>query len=368
MSYTLLLDGNWHAQRILRALNLTFTENPEADRRKYIEVLSQSFSSILGKFDGAINHVLVARDYGSWRKHVDTVKPKELMLTDDDVADYKANRKAESTIDWTKVYSAFDDWCNAIEQHYQVPVVRVKGAEGDDVICIVSKLLDKAKFKTLIVASDGDFKQSVTDNIILYRYPKEHAFISKTLHEQLNSTDEYAIFTGRQHDVLHKIISAASDVHTVNGTANLLDKIIKGDGKDNVAPLFQWKTAKTKPKPNNTHIKKSYAAMNMLSTDLTPQHLYDDKFIKTLITHLFTYSKQTRDLDHTIRVFKSNRKLLSLNTIEIPTDIAKAIHADAAAKLQSMKPNFKKLRNPQNIMNVLGLNETGSFFDQFENL
>jgi hypothetical protein len=91
---------------------------------------------------------------------------------------YKANRKKakdESLIDWKKVDELFDQITAEIQTYFQYRVVKVPGAEGDDVIASLvhetcmqelsaqdhpeTWLQSPDSEKVLIVSSDGDFAQ-----------------------------------------------------------------------------------------------------------------------------------------------------------------------------------------------------------------
>lgn len=87
---------------------------------------------------------------------------------------YKAKRrenkaKAESPIDWEMVYSVMNQTISDLYEFFPYKVVQVPGAEGDDVIAVLSKYyannefilegIDEIPQNTLIISSDHDFKQ-----------------------------------------------------------------------------------------------------------------------------------------------------------------------------------------------------------------
>jgi len=90
---------------------------------------------------------------------------------------YKANRKKdreESDLDWGLIFDTINELRQDLEENFQYKVIRVDGAEADDVIATLTKwsqdnglistgLYEEAQ-KVLIISSDGDFKQ-------LQKYP-----------------------------------------------------------------------------------------------------------------------------------------------------------------------------------------------------
>lgn len=359
--YTLLIDGNFFLRRIHSISGLTFLTNPDKDRIELLEKLSQSFSATLRKHEKYIDNVIMVRDYGSWRKHTNVIKPLELITDESVDQDYKDNRTHDETTDWSKVYGCFDELCDVLSTKFMVPIIKQHRAEGDDLLYIISRVLNVAGKKVLLWTSDGDMVQVVNEHTILFRMPKEIVYVTKSAYEARHS--DMSIFN-TSVDLLDVVIANGSAVSFTNATTSIIDKIIKGDPKDNVPPLFCWKGGSTNRKPNNTHIKKAFAELDIDLSTLDYEKLYDDEFITKLITLLLKYAKQERDVEHTINVFKSNRKLLCLNNREIPLEILTE-STNTFKSMSAMRPVFSRLNNPQNIMNELGVAKDTGFFSQF---
>lgn len=90
---------------------------------------------------------------------------------------YKANRKKdreESDLDWGLIFDTINELRQDLEENFQYKVIRIDGAEADDVIATLTKwtqdngLISTGLYeepqKVLIISSDGDFKQ-------LQKYP-----------------------------------------------------------------------------------------------------------------------------------------------------------------------------------------------------
>lgn len=363
--YTLLIDGNFFLRRILGVATLTFTETPDEDRKQLLEKLAQSLSATVREHYKHINNIVIARDYSSWRKTVDVVKPIESNKISDD-SDYKDNRKADSNTDWTKVYACFDEFCNILQSSsLSVPIIRTKGAEGDDIMWVVPNMLKQMNRKTILWSSDGDAIQTVDESIHYFKLPKKTIYLPKSMTPTENN--DFSIFGKTVDPCYDSFISTAQDgVRCINPDYVLLMKIVKGDGKDNVSPLFFWKTAKTTAKPRTAQIEKALAAVGLNETNFTSAHIYDDNKMEWFIQQLMVYTKQYRDLEHTVNVFKSNRRLLALNAKEIPETVINDIVTVTKHQLTQYKPNLEKLKSYANITNALKITETKSIFDQFD--
>lgn len=111
-----------------------------------------SLRSYKKKYGAKYGELIIATDTGSsWRK---TAFPY-----------YKANRKKDkdnSSLDWDSIFVALEEIRNDLEQYFPYRIIRVEGAEGDDVIgALVQDFgsgLPGAE-PILILSGDKDFKQ-----------------------------------------------------------------------------------------------------------------------------------------------------------------------------------------------------------------
>lgn len=81
---------------------------------------------------------------------------------------YKARRnkdRAESTIDWGQLYSYVKAIEEEINEHMPYPLIKVEGAEADDIIGTLARAAVQHQQLSLIVSGDTDFIQCQTDNI-----------------------------------------------------------------------------------------------------------------------------------------------------------------------------------------------------------
>lgn len=102
------------------------------------------------KYRRVYGEMIIACDGGSWRKNV--------------FEEYKAARKTnreKSDIDWDAVWESINKIKQEITDHLPYKVIRVKGAEADDIIAAMVET--KQEFgtdeKVMIVSADKDFVQ-----------------------------------------------------------------------------------------------------------------------------------------------------------------------------------------------------------------
>lgn len=109
------------------------------------------------KFRAEFGSLVLATDAKrSWRK--------------DQFAYYKANRekdRKESPIDWASYFQMIEQLKSEIATAFPYPLVAVDGAEGDDIIGVLSTYIaTKTKEKVLILSGDKDFIQLQVNPLI----------------------------------------------------------------------------------------------------------------------------------------------------------------------------------------------------------
>lgn len=121
-----------------------------------------------------LNSILVKKDI---------IKPDEVVLAidshswrNDFFKYYKARRKlkkSKDNIDYDFFYKSSDQLIEEMKVHFPWLVIKCHGAEGDDILAILSTELSKDNDVT-ILSSDKDMKQLLTQkNIKFYSYKKD---------------------------------------------------------------------------------------------------------------------------------------------------------------------------------------------------
>lgn len=100
---------------------------------------------------------VICVDSRSWRKRVFPF--------------YKAKReqqRRESGIDFKFFVENMESFVSDLEKHFPYKVVKVNGAEADDIIGVLSAHLSPRRGKVVIASNDKDFKQLVRGNVLLW--------------------------------------------------------------------------------------------------------------------------------------------------------------------------------------------------------
>jgi len=182
------------------------------------------------RFRGSDGRLVIAADHNkSWRSGVFPY--------------YKANRKSRSAykdglgIDWTVLFSVMDEVREGLEQYFAYPVIRVEGAEADDVIATLVEAIDGTE-SVMIVSGDHDFYQ-------LQAFPRVS-----------------------QYDWVHK----KSVAYDVDPFTYLHDHVIRGDPGDGVPNVFSEDDVFVNPSAKKTRVtprKLALVSPALSSTDPT---------------------------------------------------------------------------------------------------
>lgn len=128
---------------------------------------------------------------------------------------YKANRKSmnevmgDDNVDWEMIFNVISEVKDVLKAMFGYHVIQIDGAEADDIIGV---LASRATEPTIIVSSDGDFKQlQINKNVTQYS-PQQNKFVKcKNPAEFLKEH----IIRGDKGDGIPNILSAEDAI--VNG-------------------------------------------------------------------------------------------------------------------------------------------------------
>lgn len=213
-------------------------------------------------------------------------------------AHYKAHRqknKDDSTMDWGVILSTMDEVRDVLDKYFPWKVVKVEGAEGDDIIACLTKYFQDNEEKDhglftmpqdiLIVSSDGDFGQLRKYNNVKQFNPKMKKLVDKP-------------------------------------PANFLhDKIVRGDGGDGVPSVLHdddWLLLEDRPRATPVTVKviakfEDYDTLTdeekrrydrnkqMISFESIPQEIYD------AVIDTYKNANTTKDLGFLMNYFITNR-------------------------------------------------------------
>lgn len=142
---------DWNPLYIRCALcNGLYKQNPTIDTLRHM-VLS-CILSIKKNFDG--NIIIAADSRKSWRKiYYPYYKVKRQQARD------------ISNINWTELFDHANNILEEIKTNMPYITLKIDNAEADDIIAVLSKHI---KEKHVIISSDKDYKQLVSENTCLY--------------------------------------------------------------------------------------------------------------------------------------------------------------------------------------------------------
>ncbi len=113
------------------------------------------------------DEVVVAVDDTSWRKQWYEDNKKE--FSEYQYSAYKGNRKKDPELDWKKLFEILKNVEDVLRDYSDIRVIRSEGAEADDVIGVIAKLIVQRKNeRVVIISSDKDFKQLLNDKVIMF--------------------------------------------------------------------------------------------------------------------------------------------------------------------------------------------------------
>lgn len=184
----------------------------------------------------------------------------------------RASNRAESPLDWEFVYKCMDNLYNEIDVYFPYKVVKVDGAEGDDIISVLVNHFNNNKLteKILIVSSDKDFLQ-------LQLYPNV-----------------------KQYSPMKKGLITESDILYAR-----YEKILKGDTGDGIVNVFS----------DDDCIALSKRQVPATKKKLDP-----------LLDHLMTHNKLPDDTDYQIKVnYERNKTLIDLYELQLPAELKQTI-------------------------------------------
>lgn len=375
----LIIDGNFMMKRILR--DYTFMIDPIKDHNGYLIDLSQHFAAEIERVKSFCDHVVICRDHHSWRKDV-SIKPQIKLDEDgnlikrDDSSNYKANRKETSDRDWKMIYETFSEFCECLQDKFDVPVIHEYGAEGDDAIWAAVSYYNRKKCKSAIYCTDSDINQCVVPSAVVLRRIKSKAAPEGEIIVHPKFWELYESQSSGIEDVFSYDVTKWAterqmfDNKTLGNGIELcypywkvLCLMVCGSAKDNVFELFNWPAKSVTRHIGVKHIQEALAVMGIKKTDLTLEHIYDEAFLKTLIINICYSTGQTQYIPHLQYLYEcicQNRKLNFLSEKEIPHQVQVNLFNSLDYQCL-MEPSFERLSKWNLIAEALGVSGDKTF-------
>jgi 5'-3' exonuclease len=339
--HTLLIDGNYFVFSRLFVLQKPKSGQLLGDdkqKSQFMRKLAIDFASEMRKLKMFVDDVVLTVDSKSWRKDL---YPE---------ADYKGTRKQSSDVNWTNVYSVYEEFQKILASK-GVTVHQIQGAEADDVIFGWSTALNNRGKSCIVWSGDRDLIQLVNysktndAHTIWYYNTKKSLYVYEGFEHDMNqsiandmSTDDLLFNMGGEHmtrdayqtNILAWVKDLKIEMTEVDCDRFIFNKILIGDKSDNIPSVVTWQKEMKGGKLRIFSITEKMA-----------DTIYD-QFVKELdnftIEHLFNQEYKNKLTDIIYRVvghgnltlikssLSNNIALMLLHVKTIPDSIQRAIY------------------------------------------
>jgi len=396
--FTFGLDGNWFLisrwQTLCAMKKRTFMPTTfEADRRDLIEILSKTLVAELRRLDNVIDDIVIVTDKNAWRKQHEYLSRKD---DEGNVIDggklYKAHRTDDEEVDMKKLFQVFYEWLDIMKTKFGISILTSDGAEGDDLIYLLSKELNSNGKNFLYLSTDKDLIQIANydksnDSVsVMYRKrvsgykatrKSENVLTTtKEAHEYLvkksklsNSVDVFgdsSSYMKGGNNPCKSLLEFAEDVEDEMIGSFLTHKILFGDKGDGVAPIIKNGRFNVK----ETHIEKALNDGSMTLESLNKDVVRSDDFINYMISRCYVHLHRGRgknahlkpdkalsqdDKDWFISRWHENRKLMMLDEREYPQYVLENYEVELAKLniLNGLKLSENTIGIPTNVDLIL---------------
>jgi 5'-3' exonuclease len=286
--------------------------NDDEEMIKNLKLLMMKSIKIAINTFPKIDNIMFVSDGGSWRNNL----PVPEFLAKNDI-EYKGNRVKDPSIDWDAIFGGYEDMMSTMKKN-NINVYREKGVEGDDWAWFLSTRLNEEGTNVIIWSNDHDLMQLVKTN-------QDGCFTAwwekdRGLYIEDKSDDDLNFLFNMNYNVNEEIFNDvqknAKCVTKINPKEIVIDKIIRGDGGDNVLSIVlrrgktSTKTFKVGKKdidytmdPDND-VKVKEWIDNLVTSKSYADRIIDNKTPEQIFEH-----------------FKYNRRLVELEEKNYPNDI-----------------------------------------------
>jgi len=335
--HTFVIDGNYFLFRTLYVLprksKKTEMLGTDEDATVFMRKLATDFAYQIRLFEGLIDKVVWTIDSRSWRKDF---YPE---------AEYKGNRKQDSSINWANFSKVTEEFTQLLIKQ-GVIYSKVNGAEGDDLMYAWNTESLANDKSVIMFTGDKDLIQLVnksktnnTHTILfspahkkLYTYQGFSEWL--TTEETETSTDLFDVLKtssspeSQSKKLLSSIISKKKvSVIEVDPEDFRFRKVLTGDSGDNVPPAYWHISTPKNGTPRRYGISEAKAGAIIQEFkdkhgSLSHMYLYEDGYITDLANILIRHMKAKHmSREQIISNLKSNVNLMVLSSHTIPEGI-----------------------------------------------
>ena len=334
--HTFVIDGNYFLFRTLYVLprksKKTEMLATDEDAIVFMRKLATDFAYQIRLFEGLIDKVVWTIDSRSWRKD---------FYPD---AEYKGNRKQDSSINWKNFSKVTEEFTQLLIKQ-GVIYSKIDGAEGDDLMYAWNTESLANDKSVIMFTGDRDLVQLVnrsqinSTHTILFSPAHKKMYTYQGFSEWLTTEDEVSskdIFDvlkvsaspeAQSKKLLSSIIAKKKvSVIEVDPEEFRFRKVLTGDSGDNVPPAY-WHTSTTNGKTRRYGVSEGKATaiideFKLKHGTLSHMYLYEDGYITDLANILIKHMKAKHmSREQIITNLKSNVNLMVLSSHTIPEGI-----------------------------------------------
>ena len=334
--HTFVIDGNYFLFRTLYVLPRKSKKEDmlatDEDAVVFMRKLATDFAYQIRLFEGLIDKVVWTIDSRSWRKD---------FYPD---AEYKGNRKQDSSINWKNFSKVTEEFTQLLIKQ-GVIYSKIDGAEGDDLMYAWNTESLANDKSVIMFTGDRDLVQLVnrsqtnsTHTILfspahkkMYTYQGFSEWL--TTEEEVSSKDIFDVLKvssspeAQSKKLLSSIIAKKKvSVIEVDPEEFRFRKVLTGDSGDNVPPAY-WHTSTKNGKTRRYGVSEGKATaiiteFKLKHGTLSHMYLYDDGYITDLANILIRHMKAKHmSREQIITNLKSNVNLMVLSSHTIPEGI-----------------------------------------------
>lgn len=348
MPNILIIDGDFFANRVIGRLNSKSKVNSLSNSMEVSNFNAELWNVLISDieaFSPYITNVVFVADNSTWRKSVIPFNPYHVK--EGSRVGYKETREDKKNnlpYDYTTFKNVYHSFLTELSNSGMVPVIDIKGLEGDDNIMLVADKM-KGKGNCIIFGSDIDVSQVVKDNVFYYRHivskdaPEGEFMVSRNTYDIMFNQDiKSRLLGGSNLSYINSLMSFSFDdkkpvrrekdtgIRVAEPFKTALIKVITGDKKDNIFPLLGWdaSTGTRKFGVTENHLSKVLKLHGLeLTEEVCISLLKDKEMMENLLVGLRSETGQVDNvkMDSLFNHFKHNMRMKFLNVSFTPQDI-----------------------------------------------
>jgi 5'-3' exonuclease len=358
--HTLVIDGNYFLFRTLyvlprRSKSKSLLETNE-EVQSFMSKLATDFSYQVRLFEGLIDKIVWTIDSRSWRKDF---YPE---------ADYKGNRRQDSTINWENFSKVSEDFIGILIRK-GVIASKVDGAEGDDLMYAWNTESLANDKSVIMFTGDRDIVQLVNksangSHTILFSPAHKKLYTYQGFSEWMNSDDEVEstdIFDmmkvsvspeNQSKKLLQNLVKKKKvAILEVDPEEFRFAKVLTGDAGDNVPPAYWYVLKGRRYGISDKKAAEIISEFKQKHGTLSHMYLYNTELITDLANIIIRVMKAKHmSREQIISNIRSNVNLMVLSAESIPDGILDEMFRFVESKMNLNTVDLKGISSMKSIL------------------